>query len=173
MKTGLALCAVALVSGSAAATAESFYERYFSGAKTPCYAKFYDRDHLHAHPKQAVRRIAVGFDKDFGEGAGNAASKFVASFGFMLTSSREWYGDALYCKTLADRFDCYLDADGGTIRLVPQGDALRLEVVEGGGGTDQITVEGRSDFGQFGAPGGDDRVFVLPRADPRLCRNPP
>ena len=65
----------------------------------------------------------------------------------MLKSSGEWYGDALYCKTLASHFDCYLDADGGTIRLTPQGDALRLEVTGGGGGTDQITVEGRKDFG--------------------------
>ena len=91
----------------------------------------------------------------------------------MLRSSGEWYGDPLYCKTLADRFDCYLDADGGAIRLLPHGDALRLEVVSGGGGGDQIAVEGRKDFGAFGAPGSDDRAFVLPRANPGLCRNPP
>lgn len=175
IKLLLLLSAAALAAGSVAATADDLYARYFADADggKPCYARYYDLAHLRAHPKQTVRRIEVDFDKNFGEGADpkNTAANFEAGIGFMLKSSGEWYGDALYCKALASHFDCYLDADGGTIRLTPQGDALRLEVTGGGGGTDQITVEGLKDFAQFGAPGSDDRVFVLPRADRKLCRN--
>lgn len=175
---GLALLTMAaLVPGFAvAASADDIYTRYFAQADggKPCYARSYDRKHMEAHPKQTVRRIQVDFDKDFGEAAGpkNTASSFEAGIGFMLNRSDERYGDALYCKTLDNRVDCYLDADGGTIRLTPQGDALRLEVTGGGGGADQIAVEGRKDFAQFGAAGNDDRVFVLPRANRKLCWNP-
>ena len=178
MKPLLLLSAAALAAGSAAATtADDLYARYFGDADggKPCYARYYDRSHLRAHPKQTVRRIEVDFDKDFGEGVGpkNTAASFEAGIGFMLKRSNEWYGDALYCKSLDGRFDCYLDADGGTIRLTPQGDALRLDVTGGGGGADQIAVEGRKDFAQFGGPGSDDRMFVLPRADRKLCRHAP
>ena len=135
---GLALLTMAaLVPGFAvAASADDIYTRYFAQADggKPCYARSYDRKHMEAHPKQTVRRIQVDFDKDFGEAAGpkNTASSFEAGIGFMLNRSDERYGDALYCKTLDNRVDCYLDADGGTIRLTPQGDALRLEVTGGG-----------------------------------------
>jgi hypothetical protein len=166
----------ALTTGfAAAATADDIYARFFADADggKPCYARYYDRTHMGAHPKQTVRRIEVDFDKDFGEGADpkNTAASFEAGIGFMLKRSGEWYGDALHCKTLGGRFDCYLDADGGTIRLTPQGDALRLDVTGGGGGTNQIAVEGRKDFAQFGAAGNDDRVFVLSRANRKLCSN--
>ena len=175
MKLLLLLGTAALLAKPAVAEPpEDLYTRYFAGAAAgkPCYARYYDQAHLRAHPKQTVRRIAVDFDKDFGEAAGpkNTAASFEAGIRFMLKRSGEWYGDALYCKTLADHFDCYLDADGGTIRLWPRGDGLRLEVTGGGGGTDEIAVEGEKDFGQFGAPGGDDRVFVLSPADRKLCR---
>ena len=86
----------------------------------------------------------------------------------MLKRSNEWYGQELFCKVTADHFDCYLDADGGKLRLTPEGDGLRLETTDGGGGTDQIVVEG-TDWGEFGTPCGDDRVFILRRADHKLC----
>jgi hypothetical protein len=73
--------------------------------------------------------------------------------------SNEWYGQELFCKVATDHFDCYLDADGGKFRLTPEGSGLRLKIT-GGGGTDQIVAEG-SDWGEFGKPGDDDRVFLL------------
>jgi hypothetical protein len=173
MKPALLLVAAAFAGDAAAAAPDDLYTRYFEGADggKPCYARYYDSAHLRAHPKQTVRRIVVDFDKDFGEGPApkNSAAKFEAGIDFMLKRSPEWYGDAIYCKTLAQYFDCYLDADGGTIRLVPQGGSLRLEVTGGGGGTDAIAVEGGKDFGEFGAPGSDDRMFLLPRPERRLC----
>ena len=45
---------------------------------------------------------------------------------------------------------------------------MRLEVTAGGSGTDQIVAEG-TDWGMFGGPGSDDRVFILRRADRKLC----
>lgn len=110
----------------------------------PCYARYYDGAHLKAHPKQKVRRIEVDFDQGWREDKGgkNSAADFHAGIGFMLKRSGEWYGQELYRKTADDHFECYLDADGGAIRLIPRGNALRLEVVSGGGGTDQIAVEG-------------------------------
>ena len=78
------------------------------------------------------------------------------------------YGEELVCKVASEHFDCYLEADGGKFRLTPEGDGLRLEVTAGGGGTDQIVAEG-TDWGTFGGPGSDDRVFILRRADRKHC----
>jgi hypothetical protein len=36
-----------------------------------------------------------------------------AGIGFMLKRSREWYGQGLFCKTVGDHFDCFLEGDGG------------------------------------------------------------
>ena len=113
-----------------------------------------------------MRRIEVGFDQDRRDD--KATKNTPADFGFMLKRSNEWYGQELFCKVSADHFECYLDADGGTFRLTPEGSGLRLEVTGGGGGTDQIVAEG-TDWGEFGAHG-DDRVFILWRADRRLCK---
>ena len=162
----------AIASNSPAANAVDIYTRYFSGlgGGKPCYARYYDRAHLNAHPSQTVRRIEVDFDKDRRDGnvSKNTAADFRASFAFMLKRSNEWYGQEAFCKVAADHFDCYLDGDGGEFRLTPEGDGLRLEVTVGGGGTDQIVAEG-TDWGMFGKPGGGDRVFILRRADRKLC----
>ena len=131
----------------------------------------HDPAHLNAHPNQTVRRIEVDFDQNRRDHkvTKNTPADFQASFGFMLKRSNEWYGQELFCKVAADHFECYLDADGGKFRLTPEGSGLRLEVTGGGGGTDQIVAEG-TDWGEFGAPGSDDRVFILRRADRKLCK---
>jgi hypothetical protein len=117
-----------------------------------------------------VRRIEVGFDQERRDDKAtkNTPGDFQASFGFMLKRSTEWYGQELFCKGVADHFDCYLDADGGKFRLTPEGSGLRLQITGGGGGTDQIVAEG-TDWGEFGARRSDDRVFILRRAERKLC----
>jgi hypothetical protein len=151
--------------------ADDLYTRYFAGVAggTPCYQRVYDDAHLKAHPKQTVRRIFIDFDAGVrsDETRKNGPDDFEAGIGFMLRRSDEWYGQALSCKTVRDRFECYLEADGGTFTLTPRGDALRLEVT-GGPGSD-IHAEGEKDFGEFGAPGSDDRVFILSRGDRAMC----
>ena len=74
----------------------------------------------------------------------------------------------MVCKVVSNHFDCHLEADGGKFRLAPEGGGLRLEVTAGGSGTDQIVAEG-TDWGTFGEPGGDDRLFILRRADRKFC----
>jgi hypothetical protein len=168
-----AVVLLALTCSASAAGAADIYAKYFADADggRVCYARYYDAAHLAAHPRQTVRRIMVDYDRRMHEDAGpeNTAAKFIAGIGFMLTHSGGWYTQELFCKTAGGYFDCYLDADGGSIRLIPDRDALRLQVIGGGGGTDRIVVEGAAGFGKFGAPGSDDRAFVLPRADRKLC----
>ena len=167
----LAFAILLCVGALPANAADDLYARYFGGVASgkPCYARYYDDAHLKAHPKQTVRRIEIDFDASWreDEGGKNTGADFQAGIGFMLKRSPEWYGQEIYCKTVDGRFECYLDADGGRIRLTPRGDALTLEVV-GGKGSD-IHVEGAKDFGAFGALGSDDRVFILPRAERKLC----
>lgn len=162
---------LALDGTSGALGADDLYTRYFAGVNggKPCYARYYDDAHLNAHPKQQVRRIAIDFDVNERSDpqAKNSAADFQAGISFILKRSPEWYGQALSCKVAGDRFECDLEADGGSFVLIPRGDALRLEVI-GGAGSD-IHAEGEKDFGSFGAPGSDDRVFLLPRADRKLC----
>ena len=166
MLSALFLSSIAV--SPSAANAVDIYTRYFAGVSCgkPCYARYYGPAHLNAHPKQTVRRIEVGFDQGRRDDTAtkNTPTDFQASFGFMLKRSNEWYGQELFCKATVDHFECYLDADGGTFRLAPEGGELRLEITGGGGGTDQFVAEG-TDWGEFGAPGNDDRVFILRRAD--------
>ncbi|AXK81476.1 hypothetical protein DW352_13735 [Pseudolabrys taiwanensis] len=166
----LALMLTAAI-GTPATAADDLYTRYFAGAAAgkPCYARTYDDAHLKAHPKQQVRRIEIDFDVNERSDppAKNSAANFQAGIGFMLKRSREWYGQALVCNQAGDHFECYLEADGGTFNLYPRGEALRLEIT--GGPSSDIHTEGAKDFGEFGGPGTDDRVFILPRADRKLC----
>ena len=111
MLTVLFLSAIA--ANPSAANAVDIYTRYFAGVSggKPCYARYYDPDHLNAHPKQTVRRIVVDFDQDQRDDkvTKNTPADFQAGFGFMLKRSKEWYGQELFCKVTADHFDCYLD----------------------------------------------------------------
>jgi len=155
----------------AALAADNLYTRYFTGVDggSPCYVRVYDDAHLKSHPKQTVRRIFIDFDVNTrsDETRKNGADDFEAGISFMLKRSSEWYGQALSCKTARDHFECYLEADGGTFTLTPRGNMLRLAVT-GGAGSD-IHTEGEKDFGTFGAPGSNDRVFLLPRGDRAMC----
>jgi hypothetical protein len=161
----------------AAAQADSMYDRYFGQRDKgmPCYARNYDAAHLKKHPKQSVQRIEIDYDVKEGDtDRPNTANYFEIGFGFMLKHSRKWNGDAAYCKTANGFFDCYLDADGGLFHLTPQGDGLRLDVVNRGGtgkNGNQINVEGSGDEDSvgFGTPGGDDLSFLLPHAERAVC----
>jgi hypothetical protein len=162
----------ALACVSAHARADDLFTRHFAGVDggKACYARSYGAAHLQAHPKQTIRKIEIDFDQaERTDGKKNSGEDFQAGIGFVLRRSSEKYGQLLYCKTVAEHFECYLDADGGQIRLTPSGSGLRLEVAGGGGGTDQIVAEGEKDFGEFGGKGSDDRIFILPRAKRSAC----
>lgn len=171
LSSTLALCAVAL---AGPAFAGDLFDSTFAkvdGGK-PCYARIYDAAHLNAHPRQTVRGMEIDFTPENPDGVRNVAAKFELGFGFRLKAYKAWFGDAAYCTTKGDGFDCYLDADGGLFRLTPAAGALRLDVVNRGGTTraeDQIALEGETDSVGFGKPDGDDLHFVLARADRKLC----
>ena len=171
MRAPRTIAFVLVAAAASPAAADDLYTRFFAGADggKPCYVRVYDDAHLKSHPKQTVRRIFVDFgvDRRSDQSRKNGADDFEAGIGFMLKRSNEWYGQALSCKTLRDHFACYLEADGGTFTLTPRGDALRLDV-SGGRGSD-IHAEGEKDFGEFGKPGSDDRVFLLSRGDRKIC----
>ncbi|MCW5690413.1 MAG: hypothetical protein KIT76_17865 [Pseudolabrys sp.] len=154
-----------------AAAADDIYTRFFAGAANgrPCYLRVYDDAHLKRHPRQTVRRILVDFDVNIrsDETRKNGPDNFEAGIGFMLKRSPEWYGQVLSCKTVGDRADCFLEADGGRLTLTARGNDLRLEVA--GGADGEIHAEGEKDFASFGGRGSDDRVFILPPADRALC----
>jgi len=171
MRLATALVLLSATAGPSAA-ADDLYTKYFAGVAggKPCYARSYDDAHLKSHPRQTVRRIEVDFDQgQRDDGGKNTAANFQGGIGVMLKRSSDWYTQEIHCKTGATRFDCYLEGDGGLIRLIPSGTGLRLEVESGGGGTDHLVIEGAKDFAEFGGPGSDDRVFLLPRADRKLC----
>lgn len=162
---------IILLAALPAAAADDIYSRYFANADhgRPCYLRDYDDAHLRSHPKQTVRRIFIDFDVNTrsDETRKNGPDNFEAGIGFMLKRSPEWYGQALSCKSVADRFECALEADGGMLTLTPDKDALRLTVA-GSAGAD-IHAEGEKDFGSFGGRGSDDRVFILRRGDRSVC----
>jgi hypothetical protein len=165
------LVLLAVAAAAPALADDDLYARTFAGIDggKVCYVRVYDDAHLRTHPKQTVRRIFIDFDADArsDETRKNGADNFEAGIGFMLKRSDKWYGQALSCKTAGDHFECFLEADGGTLSLTPRGDALRLEVT--GDASSDIHAEGEKDFGEFGGPGTDDRVFILPRGDRRTC----
>jgi hypothetical protein len=46
---------------------------------------------------------------------------------------------------------------------------LKFDVVDGADVNGALAVDNGDDFPAFGAPGSDDRVFILPAADRKVC----
>lgn len=147
------------LAGSASATSNDLYDRYFSNvlAGRPCFARTYADRHLKAHPAQRVRSIEVDLAKTNPDGSPNSSDRFQLGFALMLAAKDEWYGQAASCKASDHGFDCFLEGDGGIFRLTPIADgALRLTTGETG-----LTIEGTSDTVELSGEEGDDRVFDL------------
>ena len=103
MKMLAVLFLSALAANSSAANPVDIYTRYFAGTSggKPCYARYYDRAQLNAHPTQTVRRIIVDFDQARRDDkvTKNTRADFQAGFGFMLKRSNEWYGQELFLQS--------------------------------------------------------------------------
>lgn len=158
-RVALALLALPAVFAVPMARAETLYESYFGKAQdgAPCYARTYDGDHLAKHPAQTVQSIEIDMDKAKVSGESNTPGSFEIGFAVRLKKGPQWYGQAGVCKTEADAFSCFLEADGGTFRLKPEGArALRLETGDAG-----IQIEGSNDFVTLDGTGGDDKTFIL------------
>ena len=103
MKMPSILFLSAIAANPSAANAVDIYTRYFAGTSggRPCYARYYDRAHLNAHPTQTVRRIIVDFDQARRDDklTKNTSAEFHAGFGFMLKRPNEWYGQELFLQS--------------------------------------------------------------------------
>lgn len=155
----VAVCAVAFCVPNARAADEDFFTVMLAKVQggTPCYGRTYDDVHLKGHPEQKVRRIEIDMDKTDANERVNNAERFELGVAVMTTKSDEWYGNAAICRAGPDSAECFLDGDGGKIKLTPADDgSVRLETGDYG-----IGFEGTTDFIELKSDSGDDRVFVL------------
>lgn len=96
------------------------------------------------------------------DGVPNEPSHFELGVRLMPKGKSEWYGGNAICKTEGAIFTCFLEGDGGNLKLTPlQGDGLKVE-------TTRIALEG-SDFFEISAGKSDDLVFLLRRAPRAKC----
>ena len=143
----------------AAADPAALFNTYFGKAQdgNVCFARTYDNAHLEKHPAQKVQIIEIDMTKDNASGKPNTPESFDLGFGLKTASSPDWYGQAAICKTEADTFSCFLQGDGGSFHLKPDGpNALRLETGDYG-----IAIEGSKDALTLDGKSGDDKVFIL------------
>ena len=149
----LVFVAVALTGLSTAPAMAGLLEDYFAGGGA-CFARSYDRAHMRGHPDQTVTDIHLGTSPRFSD----RSAELVLSFGFTQRGGSTYSGDA-YCTGTR----CNVEGDGGSFRLAPDGNALKLTV------GDFLMLEGEEDFSTDLATS-DDRVFLLYPAKASACQ---
>jgi hypothetical protein len=167
MRASYCLPLLMLAAGMAPGHAESLFETYFSKAAggKPCYARQYNAAHLAKNPKQRVGAIELDFQPANPSGVLNTAKGFDLGVGVRRRGSAEWFTNSGFCTAQADRFDCGLEGDGGQFQLRPaSGGRLRLELTR-----DTMGFEGAKSVFEFGGKLSDDNVFLLSRADRKVC----
>ena len=167
MRTFFSVLLLMLAAGIAPGHAESLFETYFLKAAggTPCYARQYSAEHLAKNPRQRVVAIEINFQPANPDGVVNTAKRFDLGIGVRKRGSAEWFTNSAYCSAENDRFECALEGDGGLFQLRPaSGGRLRLESKR-----DTMAFEGEDSFFEFGGRLSDDNVFLLSRADRRIC----
>ena len=167
MRRSVSLSLLMLAASTATGHADRLFEGYFSKAADgrPCYAREYTAKHLAEHPRQQVTAIEIDYRPANPDGVLNTAKGFELGFGVKKRGSAEWFTNSAYCTTRSDRFECGLEGDGGQFRLRPSAhNRLRLELVR-----DTIAIEGADSVFEFGGSKSDDNVFLLSRADRKVC----
>lgn len=122
-----------------------------------CYQRVYDAAHLARNPGQQTTRIWVG-----GRSGDARLSAGELNLGLDTRAGGGFSGMAV-CRDSSITLVCGIEGDGGNVRLMRQGQELRVTIV------DRLQLEGARDFSpELG--GRDDRVFVLRRASASACR---
>jgi hypothetical protein len=129
----LALTSLCLAAFAPAAAAGGLYDATFKGGNR-CYSRTYDKAHLKAHPRQTVSGIQLAYTASNDDGTPNKPDAFEIGLSFSLKKADGWFSGPATCKTLGDRFSCFLEGDGGQFTLTPKAGALMLAVVNRGGG---------------------------------------
>ncbi len=142
------------------AAAQSLRETMLTDAPF-CFARTYDKAHLAAHPDQTVTAFRIGPHPEVPQ---NVTDGMVLLLQVERRGSDEVLTGAGYC-TVGKMADCGMEGDAGSFTIEPRdGDSLLLRV-----GPYGITFEGPRDFVTLQGNRGDDREFLLYRADPALC----
>jgi len=152
-----------------AASAEDVFAQAFTipSEGVVCYARTYDAAHLKAHPRQKTVALEIDMVAANPDDRPNTAERFELGVGFQGRKGADWYTGNAICKTENGRMSCFLEGDGGDLKLTPLPDgSLKVE-------TSRIAIEGGSDaaeaFFEIEAGKDDDSVFILPRANRALC----
>lgn len=159
----LRLAALLLLVDETRARAGSFESVFaISADGAVCFARTYDAAHLRAHPRQKVESIELDMTPANPDGVPATAKRFELGVGVKPRGSSEWYGGNAICATKGQEFSCYLEGDGGDLKLTALASG-ELEVATSG-----LVFEG-GDFLEIGGKKSDDGVFVLRRAPRAKC----
>lgn len=156
--------AVLTLAAAAPAEAASLYDSYFgkTGGGSACYERTYPTSHFRRHPRQTVKRIWVVQTPVRPGGETSSAKSFEVVLAIRPVDASSAYTSNAYCRQIANRFNCSVEADGGQFRLTPGKGGLVLT-------TGGISIEGAKGFLSVGERGGDDRTFRLARAASSAC----
>ena len=163
----LALTIATLEHAAAAETFETVFAT--QPRRLACFARYYDRAHLQAHPRQKVASIEIDMTPTNLDGESYSPNHFELGVGLRPRGKVEWYGGNAICKSEGAIFTCYLEGDEGDLKLTPlPGGGLKAEttriVLEG---SDFFWISG-TDFPEITSKS-DDRVFILQRAPRAKC----
>ena len=129
----------------------------FDRVSASCFARSYGAEHLARSPAQRVTTISLTRDRT-APAAENSRQRFTVAIRFRTRDSRERFELNGICTTAGAGAHCLGEGDTGEFRLSLQGELIRMEVV-------RLEVEGLGgDLTQS-----DDRVFLIPAAQPGAC----
>lgn len=159
-------CTSVLWTLHARAAEGSLFQTHFASVAggQPCYARNYPQEHLSSHPEQRVTDIEVDMAKLNPDGKPITEDNIELGFGLKVKGKSEWYTNVAICKSAGAQMECYLEGDGGRFTLDASGASLKLST-----GSYGIAIEGSNDFVELSGENGDDRVFILPIADQKVC----
>lgn len=149
----------ALILAPAAASAETLRDQLFP-YNTSCYLRYYNDDHLAAHPAQQVAQILVG--PEYGSFAETPLQLRVV---VNLRGDFQEFRAQAYCEDAGRALNCLMEGDAGAFQLEPGRDgALRLSVAPRG-----MSFEGAAGFLTLDGQMADDRTFLLPAVPADSC----
>jgi hypothetical protein len=93
-----------------------------------CFARYYDRAHLQARPRQKVASIEIDMTPTNLDGESYSSNHFELGVGLRPRGKVEWYGGNAICNSEGAIFTCYLEGDEGDLKLTPlPGGGLKAE----------------------------------------------
>jgi hypothetical protein len=125
-----------------------------------CYVRVYDAEHLAKNPQQIVRRIQL-------ERMADAGVPVYFSIRIHLKNDKRPWDAGGPCKAEGTAFRCELDGDSGHVRLSPDGEDMRLDVIDYMG-FEADAKNGDLDRKSFSDPA--HKTFIAPKAKPADCK---